>query len=237
MDSTERDKQLMFDYCLLIPSATKTFFDNGNKITVLDGAHMYSKYEGVILTICGKDGEDHVVQLGFALVPQENKYYWQEVFNAIIHYLREHRMIMSDKAKGLDSIRELIYHVARTMPIGEVHQHKMHSVVYAQCIIHCSNNAGIQKSNIRALCVQWAKCRVESDQARKILQMKTAVITESQLRLLTWNRTQSMLLMLIFIAINIWQPILKWSATICVKVIMRESRVMDNVQWLLWIIY
>jgi hypothetical protein len=38
---------------------------------------MYSKYEGVIiLSICGKDGEDHVVQLGFALVPQENKYYW-----------------------------------------------------------------------------------------------------------------------------------------------------------------
>ena len=38
MDSTERDKQLMFDYCLLIPSAAKAFFDNGNKITVLDGA-------------------------------------------------------------------------------------------------------------------------------------------------------------------------------------------------------
>ena len=100
MDSSERDKQLMFDYCLLIPSAAKTFFSNGNKITVLDGAHMYSKYEGIILTICGKDGEDHVLQLGFALVPQENKFYWQEVFNAVFHYLREHRMIMSDKAKG-----------------------------------------------------------------------------------------------------------------------------------------
>jgi hypothetical protein len=61
----------MFDYCLLIPSAAKTFFSNGNKITVLDGAHKYSKYEGVILTICGKDDEDHVLQLGFALVPQK----------------------------------------------------------------------------------------------------------------------------------------------------------------------
>ena len=28
----------MFDYCLLIPSAAKAFFDNSNKITVLDGA-------------------------------------------------------------------------------------------------------------------------------------------------------------------------------------------------------
>ena len=45
MDSTERDKQLMFvDYCLLISSAAKTFFDNGNKITVLDGAHMKESY-------------------------------------------------------------------------------------------------------------------------------------------------------------------------------------------------
>ena len=127
------------------------------------------------------------MQLGFALVPQENKYYWQETFNAIFHYLREHRMIMSDKAKGLDSIRELISHVARAMPIGEIHKHQMHSVVYALCIIHCSKNAGIQKSNIRALCVQWAKCGVESDQARKILQMKTAGITESQLTYMEQN--------------------------------------------------
>ena len=128
------------------------------------------------------------MQLGFALVPQENKYYWQETFNVIFHYLREHRMIMSDKTKGLDSIRELISHVARTiMPIGEVHQHKINSVVNELCIMHCSKNAGIQKSNIRVLCVQWAKCGVESDQARKILQMKTAVITESQLTYMEQN--------------------------------------------------
>ena len=66
----------MFDYCLVVPSAAKTFFLHGNKITVLDGAQMYSKYEGVIVTICGKDGEDYVVQLGFALVPQENNKYY-----------------------------------------------------------------------------------------------------------------------------------------------------------------
>jgi hypothetical protein len=63
---------------------------------------MYTKYEGMILTICGKDGEDHVVQLGFALVSQENKFYWQEIFNAIFDYLRDHRMTMSDSKKVND---------------------------------------------------------------------------------------------------------------------------------------
>jgi len=100
--SKEESEQLfMFDYCICIPSAAKNFFMHGNKISVLDGAHMYTKWEGMILTICGKDGEDHIVQLGFALVPQENKYYWQEVFNAVFDYLRDQRMIMSDKAKGM----------------------------------------------------------------------------------------------------------------------------------------
>ena len=101
LSKEETDDLVMFDYCICIPSAAKNFFTHGNKISVVDGAHMYTKYEGMILTICGKDGEDHVVQLGFALVPQENKFYWQEIFNAIFDYLRDHRMIMSDKAKGI----------------------------------------------------------------------------------------------------------------------------------------
>jgi hypothetical protein len=95
-----RDSQLMFDWCLCISSACLTWWENGNKIIVWDGAHMYHRYEGVILTICAKDAEDHVIQIGFAMVPTENKYYWQEVFNAVFQYLRHHRMIMSDKAKG-----------------------------------------------------------------------------------------------------------------------------------------
>jgi hypothetical protein len=96
-------------------------------------------------------------------------------------------MIVSDKAKGLDSIRELISYVARTMPTSEMHQHKVPSVVYALCIIHCSKNAGIQKSNLRALCVQWAKCGTLEDQARKILQMKYAGITAPQLSYMEQN--------------------------------------------------
>ena len=88
----------------------------------------------------------------------------------------------------MDSIRELISHVARTMPVGEVHQHKVHSVVYALlCIIHCSKNAGIQKSNIRALLVQWAKCGTQDDQARKKIQLVSAGITESQLLYMEHN--------------------------------------------------
>jgi hypothetical protein len=85
---------------------------------------------------------------------------------------------------------ELIPHVARTMPVGEVHQHKVYSVVYALCIIHCSKNAGIQKSNIRALLVQWAKCGTQKDQARKKLQLVSAGITESQLLYMEKNADQ-----------------------------------------------
>jgi hypothetical protein len=95
-----RDTHLMFDWCLCISSACLTWWENGNKISVWDGAHMYHRYEGMILTICAKDAEEHVIQIGFAMVPTENKYYWQEVFNAVFQYLRHHRMIMSDKAKG-----------------------------------------------------------------------------------------------------------------------------------------
>ena len=88
----------MFDNWFCIPSAAKNFFTHDEKISGIDGANMYTKYEGIILSICGKDGEDHVVQLGFALVPQEKTLYWQETFNAIFDYLRDHRMIIkSDK--------------------------------------------------------------------------------------------------------------------------------------------
>jgi hypothetical protein len=76
------------------------------------------------------------------------------------------------------------------MPVGEVHQHKVHSVVYALCIIHCSKNAGIQKSNIRALLVQWAKCGTQDDQARKKIQLVSAGITESQLQYMEQNADQ-----------------------------------------------
>jgi hypothetical protein len=101
-DTTPEDLKdvQMFNYCIFIPSACKHFYERGMQIAVIDGAHLYTKFEGVMLTLCTKDGEGHIVEIGFAIVPVENKYFWQEFLNAIFFYLSHHRMIMSDKATG-----------------------------------------------------------------------------------------------------------------------------------------
>jgi hypothetical protein len=104
VSSADLSDALMFDYSICIPSACKHFYEYGNQIAVIDGAHLYTKFEGVMLTMCAKDGEDHIVEIGFAIVPLENKYYWQEFMNAIFHYITHHRMIMADKAKGMKII-------------------------------------------------------------------------------------------------------------------------------------
>jgi hypothetical protein len=111
VSSADLSDALMFDYSICIPSACKHFYEYGNQIAVIDGAHLYTKFEGVMLTMCAKDGEDHIVEIGFAIVPIENKYYWQEFMNAIFHYITHHRMIMAYKAKGMKIIvlKDLAY--------------------------------------------------------------------------------------------------------------------------------
>ena len=53
-------------------------------------------------------------------------------------------------------------------------------MVYALCIFHCCMNAGIQKSNIRKFCVQWAKTANLEDQESKFKQLHTTGITRNQ---------------------------------------------------------
>jgi hypothetical protein len=91
---------IMFNYSICIPSACKHFYEHGIRICVVDGAHMYTKTEGIILTFTAKDGEDHLVTIGFAIVPRENKHFWQLFMNAVFFYICKHDMIMSDKTKG-----------------------------------------------------------------------------------------------------------------------------------------
>ena len=68
---------------------------------------MYTKTEGIMLSFCTKDGEDHIVTIGFAVVPRENKHYWQQFMNAVFYFIRKHDMIMSDKTKGEIMTRSL----------------------------------------------------------------------------------------------------------------------------------
>jgi hypothetical protein len=88
---------------------------------------------------------------------------------------------------GLESIKGMIQHVAGSMSEEEKSVRKLHSLVYALCIIHCARNAGIQKSNLRSLCVQWAKCGNTEDASRKIDQLRKAGIEERQLAYMIEN--------------------------------------------------
>jgi len=73
-----------------------------------------------------------------------------------------------------------VTHVARSLTPEEKVQRNIHGVVYALCVIHCCRNADIRTSNIRKLCVQWAKCGHVDDQARKVLQLQRAGISAKQ---------------------------------------------------------
>ena len=81
----------------------------------------------------------------------------------------------------------MIHYVAGSMSEEEKSVRKLHSLVYALCIIHCARNAGIQKSNLRSLCVQWAKCGNTEDASRKIDQLRKAGIEERQLAYMIEN--------------------------------------------------
>jgi hypothetical protein len=80
----------------------------------------------------------------------------------------------------LQSIGELVAYVARILTEEEKVKRNIHGIVYALCIIHCCRNAKITKSNIRTLCVQWAKTANLEDQLRKVQQLLTAGITTEQ---------------------------------------------------------
>jgi hypothetical protein len=52
------------------------------------------------LVAVGKDAELSNVVVGHALVPQENKFYWNLFFKALITVCPQVEYVMSDKAKG-----------------------------------------------------------------------------------------------------------------------------------------
>ena len=86
---------------MYIPSYAKMFYDHSCKIISIDGAHVYRKFKGILLIAVGKDAELSNVMLGHALVPQENKHYWQLFVMHIREACPNIEFLMSDKAKGL----------------------------------------------------------------------------------------------------------------------------------------
>ena len=78
-------------------------------------------------------------------------------------------------------------HVAQSLTPEDKVKRNIHGIVYALCIIHCCRNAGIQKSNVRRLCVQWAKTANLEDQERKVKQLHSVGITRDQLAYMEEN--------------------------------------------------
>ena len=132
---------LMFDFAIIIPSASKTFFSNSNKICIIDGAHMYTKWEGILLSIVAVDAEGGNVPLGVALVPQENKMYWEFFFYTMISFLPHPHMVMSDKAKGLESIRNAVSNLANVFNNRTADSMITTATVFALCALHAMRNA------------------------------------------------------------------------------------------------
>ena len=140
----------MFEYFIIIPSATRKFFATGNRVLVIDGCHMYSKWDGILLAAVGFDGEHQNVVLALALVPIENKHYWEIFFHSLTAAFSNIHMVISDKAKGLQSIRHYISATA-----GKFHRNSevnnknevIPPTVYALCSLHCKRNSKFKGLN------------------------------------------------------------------------------------------
>jgi hypothetical protein len=87
------------DY-IYFSSFGKHFFSSSCRIISIDGAHCHRRFKGILLVAVGKDAELSNVVVGHALVPQENKFYWNLFFKALITVCPQVEYVMSDKAKG-----------------------------------------------------------------------------------------------------------------------------------------
>ncbi|XP_060182600.1 uncharacterized protein LOC132612330 [Lycium barbarum] len=80
-------------------------------IILVDGTHMYGKYDIKLLIVVGIDGNDNILPLAFAIVDRESKEAWKWFFRILSAHVikdREDICVISDRAKGtLASLSEL----------------------------------------------------------------------------------------------------------------------------------
>jgi len=84
----------------------------------------------------------------------------------------------------LESVRDLIKHVASEMKKKNPNGGAVFPTVYSLCAIHAARNAKIYNSNQRSLVVQWAKCGNLEDQdlKEKQWQSSSAKMTDAQVQ-------------------------------------------------------
>jgi len=164
-----------FKSYIVIPSAAIQFFRNSRKIATVDGAHMYSKMGGVMLTFNVKDASDSIIPLGVAYVNIENSKNWSLFYDCIINIFSDLLLIISDKDKGLNSLRVFTNAMARIrqleseipqlqaaidpIPINlsestsstpnDVSKPVLESLLWSICSVHVLKNSNTQTDNLK----------------------------------------------------------------------------------------
>ena len=99
-----------FQALLVLPFPWLRAFRHVRKFFTLDGAHLSSAYGGVLLTAACLDGNDQIILLEWAIVPQESDegwrgfYYWKAQlvsFESFASDRSQNIAFFSDRAKGL----------------------------------------------------------------------------------------------------------------------------------------
>ena len=176
--------QLMFEYFVIIPSVSRHFFRSGNRILVIDGCHMYSKWDGILLAAVGTDGSHRNVVLALALVPIENKKYWEKFFHSLIDSFSDIHLVLSDKTKGLQGIQESIRARAESYVNQNLTQQQqqpsqlgtnseLRPTVFALCSLHCKRNSQLKGVHANAEFNRLARAATQEEFDFRFNQIKS----------------------------------------------------------------
>ncbi len=99
-----RSNERQFHRLIVVPSASKDFFDNSRKQFSLDGCHLTGRFDGVQLSVTAMDANNQIVKLAYAIVSCENKDNWSAFTELLFAVFRELSMLISDKDKGLQHL-------------------------------------------------------------------------------------------------------------------------------------
>ncbi len=126
---------------IVIPSVAIKFFAQSSKILTVDGAHVYAKMDGVILTVNVKDASNSIIPLGISYVNIENSKNWSVFYECIVGVFRDILLIVSDKDKGLNALRLITIAMAKIKKL----KYDM-AVLQATILTATSTNTSITQS-------------------------------------------------------------------------------------------
>ena len=83
------DDAVYFLRYIVLPSCSRTIYKHSSKILTVDGAHVYAKLDGVILTVSVKDASNSLIPLGISYVNIENIKNWSIFYECIVGVFKD----------------------------------------------------------------------------------------------------------------------------------------------------